>query len=111
MANDDYDEIDETADPVDDDSDDDTDTLSAAEADAGDGEAAGGEGGGEGPISRSEVDDAETLTVSSKEALRRQLEEEMERFLSQGGKIREIPPDETSDPPRKPVSSYGSKPI
>jgi hypothetical protein len=109
MANDDYDEIDETADPVEDDTDDDTETL-AADADVAEAEVSS-DAGGDGPISRSEVDDAETLTVSSKEALRRQLEEEMERFLAQGGKIREIPADETSDPPRKPVSSYGSKPI
>jgi hypothetical protein len=39
------------------------------------------------------------------------LEEEMERFLASGGKIRQIPADESSDPPKKPVSSYGSKPI
>jgi len=110
MANDDYEDIDEPADPVEDDTDDDTETLSAAETEVADADVSV-EAGSDGPISRSEVDDAETLTVSSKEALRRQLEEEMERFLAQGGKIREIPADETSDPPRKPVSSYGSKPI
>ena len=109
MANDDYDEIDDAADAVEDDNDDDTDVLSAADAEVSDAEVVSETG--DSPVSRSEVDDAETLTVSSKEALRRQLEEEMERFLAQGGKIREIPPDETADPPRKPVSSYGSKPI
>ena len=55
--------------------------------------------------------DAETLTVSSKEAARRQLEEEMERFLSAGGKIRQIPPDESTDPPKRPSGGYGSKSI
>lgn len=109
MANDDYEEFDETADPVDDEVEDDTETAAADEG--GDGESAAASDGGEGPITRSDVDDAETLTVSSKEAIRRQLEEEMERFLAKGGKIQEIPPDETADPPKKPVSNYGSKPI
>lgn len=107
MANDDYEEIDEMADPADDEPEDDGEPIAAAE-EGGEGEAAEASEGG---AARNDIDDAETLTVSSKEALRRQLEEEMERFLAQGGKIREIPPDETTDPPRKPVSSYGSKPI
>ena len=102
MANDDYEDLDETADPVDDDVEEEADAEEpAAEA----------AGGGESPAARSDLDDAETLTVSSKEALRRQLEEEMERFLARGGKIQEIPPDVTADPPQKPVSNYGSKPI
>jgi len=107
MANDDYDEVDETADSVDDETDEE-----AIDVDAEDGKAeaaAGGEGGS--PAPRSDVADAETLTVSSKEALRRQLEEEMERFLAKGGKVQEIAPDVTADPPQKPVSNYGSKPI
>ncbi|HET8731918.1 MAG TPA: hypothetical protein VFM34_12530 [Moraxellaceae bacterium] len=107
MANSDYDEVDETADPVDDEVEEDAEEGSEDEQSAD----AGGSGGGETPAPRTDADDAETLTVSSKEALRRQLEEEMERFLAQGGKIKEIPPDVTADPPQKPVSSYGSKPI
>ncbi|RZU47047.1 hypothetical protein EV700_1437 [Fluviicoccus keumensis] len=102
MSNSDFDdEFDETADPVDE------------EPDTGD-EPAEAPAEGAAPASDgalSDVAEAESLTVSSKEALRRQLEEEMERFLSRGGKIVEVPADETSDPPRKPVSSYGSKPI
>lgn len=105
MANDDYDDIDETADPVDDDTEEDTET-----AEAEDGEVAAAPAG-EAKVSRSDLDEAETLTVSSKEALRRQLEEEMERFLARGGKVQEIPPDVTADPPQKPTSNYGSKPI
>ena len=106
MANDDYDEVDETADSVDDEADDEEIEVDAEDGKA---EAAGGEGGA--PAPRSDVADAETLTVSSKEALRRQLEEEMERFLAKGGKVQEIAPDVTADPPQKPVSHYGSKPI
>ncbi len=106
MANDDYDEIDETADPVDNDEEDDE-----TEAE-GDEPAAAAESGSEAAAAaRTDIDTAESLTVSSKEALRRQLEEEMERFLARGGKVQEIPPDVTADPPQKPVSNYGSKPI
>lgn len=104
MANDDYDEVDETADPVDDEVEEEAEEGGEAEASA--------EAGSETPAPRNaDLEDAETLTVSSKEALRRQLEEEMARFLAQGGKIKEIPPDVTTDPPQKPVSNYGSKPI
>lgn len=42
---------------------------------------------------RNEEKEAESLSPSAKENLRRQLEEEMERFLAQGGRIREVPPD------------------
>lgn len=105
MANDDYDEVDETADSVDDETDEDEVEAEAEEGKA----AASGEGAS--PAPRSDIADAETLTVSSKEALRRQLEEEMERFLAKGGKVQEIAPDVVTDPPHKPVSHYGSKPI
>jgi hypothetical protein len=105
MANDDYDEVDETADPVD-------DEVEEEAEEGGEAEASAEAGGGDSPAPRNaDLEDAETLTVSSKEALRRQLEEEMARFLAQGGKIKEIPPDVTTDPPQKPVSNYGSKPI
>jgi len=105
MANDEYDDFDET-DPVEDDTEDEGKGELEAEVTAVEGAA-----GDDAPVARKEVDEAETLTVSSKEALRRQLEEEMERFLAHGGKVQEIPPDVTTDPPQKPVSNYGSKPI
>lgn len=107
MANDDYDEVDETADSVDDETDEEEIEV---DAEAEDGKAAASSDGAS-PAPRSDIADAETLTVSSKEALRRQLEEEMERFLAKGGKVQEIAPDVVTDPPHKPVSHYGSKPI
>lgn len=105
MSNDDYDDFDEN-DPVEDEAEDEVEET--LDADAPVAEAASGEAA---PAARKDVDEAETLSVSSKEALRRQLEEEMERFLAKGGKVQEIPPDVTADPPQKPVSNYGSKPI
>lgn len=47
---------------------------------------------------RSEVMEAESLSPSAKENLRRQLEEEMERFLAAGGRIKEVPPDPDAEP-------------
>ncbi|MDP2226878.1 MAG: hypothetical protein Q8J78_05330 [Moraxellaceae bacterium] len=105
MANDDYDGFE---DPVE--ADDDTEEESPVDAEEGPAVEAADEAGAPAPRN-ADLEDAETLTVSSKEALRRQLEEEMERFLARGGRIQEIPPDVTTDPPQKPVSNYGSKPI
>jgi len=104
MANNDYDdEFDETADPIDDEPIDDDIVI---ESDSGDVPASK-----EKEKEKDILADAETLTVSSKEEARRQLEEEMERFLASGGKIRQIPPDESADPPKRPSGGYGSKPI
>ena len=35
----------------------------------------------------------------------------MEEFLSRGGKVQEIEPNVVADPPKKPDSKYGSRPI
>ncbi len=59
----------------------------------------------------SEAEEAEQLTVSAKDHLRRQMEEQMRKFLESGGQIQEVPADVTADPPRRPESAYGSKPI
>ena len=56
-------------------------------------------------------DDGRDRSLSSREAERRQLEEDMKRFLSSGGEIKQINRDVRKDPPRKPVSNYGSRPI
>jgi len=47
---------------------------------------------------RSEALLAESLSPSAKDNLRRQLEEEMERFLASGGRIKEVPPDPDAGP-------------
>ena len=56
-------------------------------------------------------DDGRDRTLSSKLAARRQLEEDMNRFLTGGGAIQSIEPNVRADPPRKPESNYGSRPI
>lgn len=56
-------------------------------------------------------EDGRDRTVSSREAERLRLEEDMKRFLNGGGKITQVDPNVRMDPPRKPESNYGSRPI
>jgi hypothetical protein len=53
----------------------------------------------------------EERTVASRQKLRDEMSEEIEAFLARGGKISQIEPNVTADPPRKPDSDYGSRPI
>lgn len=57
------------------------------------------------------VDDGSDRTVTSKESSRKLLDEEVKKFLSQGGAVTTVAPRVTADPPKKPVSNYGSRPI
>ncbi len=50
-------------------------------------------------------------SVAAREALRQQIQSDVEAFLARGGVINEIPPNVVSDPPRKPQSNYGGQPI
>ncbi len=50
-------------------------------------------------------------SVAAREALRMQIQNDVEAFLARGGVINEIPPNVVSDPPRKPQSNYGGQPI
>ena len=56
-----------------------------------------------------------TDSVSQSERAHKQLREAMAAdvaaFLSQGGKIQSIEPNVMADPPRKPQTNYGSRPI
>ena len=56
-------------------------------------------------------DDGRDRSLSSREAERRKLEQDMERYLSGGGQIQQIEKDVRMDPPRKPETNYGSRPI
>ncbi|CBL46387.1 Hypothetical protein HDN1F_28040 [gamma proteobacterium HdN1] len=57
------------------------------------------------------VDDGQDRTISSKEAVRRKLEEDVLRFLREGGQVNLVETNTRADPPRKPESNYGSRPI
>lgn len=50
-------------------------------------------------------------TLSSRRRIRNQLSDDVEEFLSQGGHIEQIETHVTGDPPTKPVSKYGGRPI
>ena len=98
VLNDDYDdEQDEslTPDDVDDGGD-----IDISSTDSDDGDDNGDEGSGEGKkLSEAErkkadeIAEAESLTVTAKKGQRQQLEDELARFLAQGGRIVEVPPD------------------
>ena len=56
--------------------------------------------------------DAEELpSVEAKQKERDALARAMEEFLSRGGKVQEVEPNVVADPPKKPDSKYGSRPI
>lgn len=50
-------------------------------------------------------------SIASRQKLRSQVDHEVEQFLKAGGSINEIEPNVMADPPRKPTSNYGSRPI
>jgi|GEM_PF-711995 len=50
-------------------------------------------------------------SIAAREALRQQIQDDVEAFLARGGVISEIEPNVVSDPPRKPQSNYGGQPI
>ncbi|MEE8059416.1 MAG: hypothetical protein V3T17_16510 [Pseudomonadales bacterium] len=59
----------------------------------------------------SREESADSRTVASRNRLRDKMGGEIEEFLSHGGKIRQIDPHVTADPPQRPVSRYGQRPI
>ncbi|MDD0842337.1 transcriptional regulator SutA [Pseudomonas sp. Gutcm_11s] len=58
------------------------------------------------------ADDVDELpSVEAKQKERDALAKAMEEFLSRGGAVQEIEPNVVADPPKKPDSKYGSRPI
>ena len=56
-------------------------------------------------------DRAEDRTVTSRAKIRDELSSQIEAFLTGGGAINQIEPNVVADPPKKPTSNYGSRPI
>ena len=83
---------------VEDEADGDTEVEASASAGAGSAGAAG-------------EDSPDERTVASRQKLREEMAADIEAFLARGGKIAQIEPNVTADPPRKPDSDYGSRPI
>jgi len=53
----------------------------------------------------------EMPSVEAKEKDREALARAMDEFLARGGTVQEIEPNVVADPPKKPDSKYGSRPI
>ncbi|MBV1960074.1 MAG: hypothetical protein KUG48_00520 [Oleibacter sp.] len=65
-------------------------------------------------VAKESSESTDDMLVSSgeeKEKLRLAMAAEVEAFLSRGGKIQEVGVNVMADPPRKPQTSYGSRPI
>jgi len=102
MSNEYDDDQDDDMDEVEDDAD---EGAKAEEAEEGAEVEARSGGGGGTPKS------LEDVPVSSRQAQRDEMQRQIDEFLARGGKIAEIDPNVTADPPKKPESDYGSRPI
>ena len=60
-------------------------------------------------ISSSEITVDNSLAAKNRE--REELQKQIEEFLARGGKISQVDANVCADPPQKPNSSYGSRPI
>ena len=54
---------------------------------------------------------ADDHSVTSRQRMRSELDDQVAAFLEQGGEINHVKPHVTADPPKKPGSRYGSRPI
>lgn len=48
---------------------------------------------------------------ANRDKLREQLNGDVQSFIEQGGEIKKIEPRVMADPPKRPESNYGSRPI
>jgi hypothetical protein len=80
---------------------------SEAEETAAESSGSGGSAGG----TAAPAEFVDERTVASRQAVRDEMERQVAEFLARGGRIQQIDPNVTADPPRKPDSEYGSRPI
>ncbi|MEY4590101.1 MAG: hypothetical protein RL497_2177 [Pseudomonadota bacterium] len=71
------------------------------------------EGSDEGAVRAASADilEEDDANMAVRNAMRKQIESDVEAFLARGGSISVIAPNVVSDPPRKPESNYGGQPI
>jgi len=50
-------------------------------------------------------------SLAAKNREREELQRQIEEFLARGGKINQVDSSVCADPPQKPTSNYGSRPI
>lgn len=51
------------------------------------------------------------FSIAARQRLRDEIDDQVAAFLARGGTISEVPPNVTSDPPKKPAPDYGGRPI
>lgn len=56
-------------------------------------------------------DDPTSRTVASRQRVRDQINDDIEAFLAKGGKIDQVDASISADPPKRPESNYGQRPI
>jgi len=52
-----------------------------------------------------------SATIAERKRLRDEMASDIEAFLAQGGQVTEVERNVRADPPKKPESNYGSRPI
>ena len=57
------------------------------------------------------VEPEELPSLEAKQREREELARAMEEYLARGGRVQEVEPNVVADPPKKPDSKYGSRPI
>ncbi|BCD85813.1 hypothetical protein PSm6_22200 [Pseudomonas solani] len=67
--------------------------------------------GGKSKGKKAAVEVEELPSIEAKQKERDALARAMEDFLARGGKVQEVEPNVVADPPKKPDSKYGSRPI
>lgn len=58
-----------------------------------------------------ETEALEDFSIASRQKARDELDAQIAAFLARGGTINEVPANVTADPPKKPTSDYGGRPI
>jgi hypothetical protein len=64
-----------------------------------------------GKAAADEIEALEDFSIASRQKARDELESQIAEFLARGGKINQVEPNVTADPPKKPTSDYGGRPI
>ena len=82
-----------------------------AEDDDDDGDSDSAEVAPRGKAKKKAVTEEDLPSLEAKQSEREALAKAMEDFLARGGKVQEIDPNVVADPPKKPDSKYGSRPI
>ena len=62
-------------------------------------------------VKATESEALEDFSIASRQKIRDEIEDQIAAFLARGGKINEVAPNVTADPPKKPTPDYGGRPI